>query len=241
MGMHSRRTGYAWLEFGRVADDGQAHYLTLGAGLSAVEGKSQVDCWYFIIEAALHAPRINQDLWLTSEQRVVLTKERLREILQGRGQVFETARSSSPRRGRAPVPPRPAAYDALMDTLIQLRQPQLSKKPRRGSPVRCAERGPAAAFSGSRQRRGRRDGPIGGGPPPAGGVPDACQGGGTVRAALSTLRRHAQPARGGPLRALHRRSTTTPAAPATRRRRCWRRRSWPRRAPRRLTRRPSWR
>ena len=38
-------------------------------------------------------PRINQDLWLTSEQRVVLTKERLRELLQGRGQVFETARS----------------------------------------------------------------------------------------------------------------------------------------------------
>ena len=43
------------------------------------------------------------------------------------------------------------------------------------------------------------------------------------------------------LYAPHRLSSTTPAAPATRRRRCWRRRSWPRRAPRRLTRRPSWR
>jgi uncharacterized protein (TIGR02680 family) len=133
MGTHSRRMGYAWLEFGRVADDGQAHYLTLGAGLSAVEGKSQVDCWYFIIEAALHAPRINQDLWLTSEQRVVLTKERLREILQGRGQVFETARSY-----RRAVDERlfhlgQQRYDALMDTLIQLRQPQLSKKPDEGA------------------------------------------------------------------------------------------------------------
>jgi uncharacterized protein (TIGR02680 family) len=133
MGTHPRRMGYAWLEFGRVADDGQAHYLTLGAGLSAAEGKPQVDCWYFVIEAAANAARVNQDLWLTSEQRVVLTKERLREALQGRGQVFETARSY-----RRAVDERlfhlgQQRYDALMDTLIQLRQPQLSKKPDEGA------------------------------------------------------------------------------------------------------------
>jgi uncharacterized protein (TIGR02680 family) len=133
MGTHPRRMGYAWLEFGRVADDGEPHYLTLGAGLSAAEGKPQVDCWYFIIEAASDAPRINQDLWLTSEQRVVLTKERLREALQGCGQVFETARSY-----RRAVDERlfhlgSQRYDALMDTLIQLRQPQLSKKPDEGA------------------------------------------------------------------------------------------------------------
>ena len=70
MGTHPRRMGYAWLELGRVADDGEAHYLTLGAGLSAAQGKPQADCWYFIIEAAADAPRINDHLWLTSEQRV---------------------------------------------------------------------------------------------------------------------------------------------------------------------------
>jgi uncharacterized protein (TIGR02680 family) len=133
MGTHPRRMGYAWLEFGRVADDGQAHYLTLGAGLSAAEGKPQVDCWYFIIEAAADAPRINQDLWLVSEQRVVLTKERLREALQSCGQTFETARSY-----RRAVDERlfhlgQQRYDALMDTLVQLRQPQLSKKPDEGA------------------------------------------------------------------------------------------------------------
>src|SRR5215813_4466494 len=133
MGTHPRRIGYAWLELGRVADDGVAHYLTLGAGLSAAEGKPQADCWYFIIEAAAHAVRINNDLWLTSEQRVVLTKERLREALGDRGQVFETARSY-----RRAVDERlfhlgQQRYDALMDTLIQLRQPQLSKKPDEGA------------------------------------------------------------------------------------------------------------
>ena len=133
MGTHPRRMGYAWLELGRVADDGEAHYLTLGAGLSAAEGKPQVDCWYFIIETAADAPRINDDLWLTSEQRVVLTKERLREALGDRGQVFETARSY-----RRAVDERlfhlgQQRYDALVDTLIQLRQPQLSKKPDEGA------------------------------------------------------------------------------------------------------------
>lgn len=129
MGTYPRRMGYAWLEFGRIADDGRAHYLTLGAGLSAVEARPQVDCWYFIIDAAADAPRINQDIWLTSGQRVVLTRDRLREALQGRGQVFDTARTY-----RRAVDERlfrlgSQRYDALMDTLIQLRQPQLSKKP----------------------------------------------------------------------------------------------------------------
>ena len=129
MGTYPRRMGYAWLEFGRIADDGRPHYLTLGAGLSAVEARPQVDCWYFIIDAAADAPRINQDIWLTSGQRVVLTRDRLREALQGRGQVFDTARTY-----RRAVDERlfrlgTQRYDALMDTLIQLRQPQLSKKP----------------------------------------------------------------------------------------------------------------
>jgi len=35
--------GYAWIEFGRVGEDGKAQYLTLGCGLSAVAARSQVD------------------------------------------------------------------------------------------------------------------------------------------------------------------------------------------------------
>lgn len=126
---YDRRMGYAWIEFGRVADDGAPRYLTLGAGLSAATGRPHVDSWFFVIEDADGAPRINQDIWLTTDQRVVLTKERLREALEGRGQVFETATSY-----RRAVDERlfrlgGKRYDALIETLIQLRQPQLSKKP----------------------------------------------------------------------------------------------------------------
>jgi hypothetical protein len=126
---YERRTGYTWIEFGRIADDGTPHYLTLGAGLSAAAARPGIDSWFFILEDAADGPRVGQDLWLTGPQRIVLTKERLREATLGRGQVFETADSY-----RRAVDERlfrlgTTRYAALMDTLIQLRQPQLSKKP----------------------------------------------------------------------------------------------------------------
>jgi uncharacterized protein (TIGR02680 family) len=124
-----RRIGYAWIEFGRLDDDGKPHYLSFGAGLSAVAARPQVESWFFVLEDNDNAPRINQDIWLISDQRLVLTKERLRDTIDGRGQVFDTATSY-----RRAVDERlfhlgVRRYDALMDTLIQLRQPQLSKKP----------------------------------------------------------------------------------------------------------------
>lgn len=132
LGTKDRRIGYTWIEFGRVAEDGTPHYLTLGAGLSAAAARPGVESWFFVLENS-DGPRLGQDLWLTSPQRTVLTKERLREALEGRGQVFETGESY-----RRAVDERlfhlgPARYAALMDTLIQLRQPQLSKKPDEGS------------------------------------------------------------------------------------------------------------
>ena len=130
IGSYERRIGYAWIEFGRLAEDGTPHYLTLGAGLSAAAARTQVDSWFFVLEGGGHAgPRIGQDLWLTNAQGVVLTRERLREAIEGQGQMFETATSY-----RRAVDERlfhlgQKRYDALMDTLIQLRQPQLSRNP----------------------------------------------------------------------------------------------------------------
>jgi uncharacterized protein (TIGR02680 family) len=133
MNSYPRRIGYTWVEFGRRLVDGSVRYLTLGAGLSAVDGKPQVDSWYFILDGgdSQAGVRIGQDLWLTSAQRVVLTRDRLRERIEdpGWGQVFEFSGQY-----RRAVDERlfhlgSKRYDALMDTLIQLRQPQLSKKP----------------------------------------------------------------------------------------------------------------
>lgn len=132
MGSYARRIGYSWIEFGRRDRDGSARYLTLGAGLSAVEGRTEVDNWFFLLEAddGTPGPRIGQDLWLTTADRQVLTRERLREAIAGRGQVFHGAHAAY----RRAVDERlfrlgARRYDALMDTLVQLRQPQLSKKP----------------------------------------------------------------------------------------------------------------
>ena len=131
LGSYPRRIGYSWIEFGRRERDGRMHYLTLGVGLSAVASRAQVDSWFFLMEGDGTGPdpRIGQDLWLTTAQRQVLTRERLREALGGRGQLFESAQGY-----RRAVDERlfhlgARRYDALMDTLIQLRQPQLSKKP----------------------------------------------------------------------------------------------------------------
>jgi uncharacterized protein (TIGR02680 family) len=133
MNSYQRRIGYAWIEFGRLQSNGRARYLTLGAGLLAVEGKPQVDPWFFVLEGDGEGqdPRIGQDLWLTSNQRVVLTQKQLRELVEGQG--FGTVFDNAPNYRRA-VDERlfhlgTKRYEALMDTLIQLRQPQLARKP----------------------------------------------------------------------------------------------------------------
>ena len=131
VGTYPRRIGYSWIEFGRRERDGRRRYLTLGVGLSAVDGRAQVESWFFIVEGdgTTVDPRIGEDLWLTTAERQVLTRERLRDALGGRGQLFENHQLY-----RRAVDERlfqlgTRRYDALMDTLIQLRQPQLSKKP----------------------------------------------------------------------------------------------------------------
>ncbi len=127
---YDRRTGYTWLELGRRAADGSKHFLTLGAGLMAVKGRPQVDSWFFLLDdPADGGVRIGRDFWLTSRQQVVLGRDRLREAIGNQGLVFETATAY-----RRAVDERlfvmgERRYDALMDTLIQLRHPQLSKKP----------------------------------------------------------------------------------------------------------------
>lgn len=113
MNSYDRRIGYTWIEFGRLAEDQQPVYLTLGAGLSAVATRPQVESWFFILEGEQGGPRIGRDVWLTNTQRVVLTRERLRDAIEGRGQVFDVPSSY-----RRAVDERlfhlgPKRYDAL--------------------------------------------------------------------------------------------------------------------------------
>jgi uncharacterized protein (TIGR02680 family) len=124
MGRHERRIGYCWIEFGRM-ENGRAEFLTLGCGMSAVAARAKVDDWFFLAEGRRHG----RDFWLMSRERAALTRERLADALIGFGQVFPTAKAY-----RRAVDERlfhlgETRYAALMDTLVQLRQPQLSKQP----------------------------------------------------------------------------------------------------------------
>ncbi|NJC23831.1 uncharacterized protein (TIGR02680 family) [Arthrobacter pigmenti] len=119
------RTGYSWVEFGRVDTDGTEHFTTLGIGLKAAAGRGIVKTWYFT------STRRIGDIRLLDGNRAVLSQERLREELTstGSGQVYPTQEAYRRAVDEAMFRLGEERYTALIDLLIQLRQPQLSKKP----------------------------------------------------------------------------------------------------------------
>lgn len=115
------RIGYVWLEFGRKEGEA-AQFLTIGAGLRARRASAEVEAWYF-----LTARRVDLDLALIDEQKVPLTRARLAEQLGKDEKLYE-----SPADYRAALNQRlfglpQEQYTALIDTLLQLRRPQLAK------------------------------------------------------------------------------------------------------------------
>lgn len=121
LGKHPDRLGYTWIEFGRRDNDGVEHFVTLGCGLSAAEGRGIIGKWFFITQQ-----RTGRDFALLTPQRVPLTKDRLADALGDRGRIYTTAGEY-----------RKAVDDALfqlgeryyplVNLLVQLRQPQLSR------------------------------------------------------------------------------------------------------------------
>ncbi|WP_395297112.1 TIGR02680 family protein [Kitasatospora hibisci] len=121
---NDERTGYTWLEFGRIGEDGTAQYRTIGCGLKAVKGRGIAKHWFFTT-----ALRVGPDLPLLSPTRVPYTRERLRDALQGHGLVHDTATEYRRAVDEQLFGLGQERYEALVALLIQLRQPQLSKKP----------------------------------------------------------------------------------------------------------------
>ena len=121
----SERTGYSWAEFGRLDADGTEHFTTLGVGLKAAAGRGIVKHWYFT------STRRIGDLRLLDDTRTVVSQERLRDELRstGTGQVHTTQDAYRRTVDEALFRLGEQRYAALVDLLIQLRQPQLSKKP----------------------------------------------------------------------------------------------------------------
>lgn len=132
---NDERLGYAWLEFGRRGDDG-ATFCTIGCGMKAVKGRGIAAHWFFVSDQ-----RVGEDLRLVDATGVALTAERLQDAIGARGSVHRRARDH-----RRAVDERlfglgELRYGALVDLLVKIRAPQLSRRP--------DERGLSAALTGA--------------------------------------------------------------------------------------------
>ena len=121
---NSERLGYTWLEFGRRADDGTVEFCTVGCGLKAVAGRGIARHWFFVT-----TQRVGEQLHLLPASRVPLTREKLREEIDGHGLVYDRAGDYRRAVDETLFGLGEHRYEALINLLIQLRQPQLSKKP----------------------------------------------------------------------------------------------------------------
>ena len=114
--------GYLWIEFGRQGEDG-FEYCTIGAGLRARRSNTNVDVWYFIT-----SQRIDHDLFTLGAGRVPLHKGQLSEAIGEAGRIYDKGsdyrREVNDRLFGMP----PEQYDTLIEALLQLRRPQLSKQ-----------------------------------------------------------------------------------------------------------------
>ncbi len=122
MGKHADRLGYTWIEFGRVDADGREHYLTLGCGVRAVSGRGIHGKWFFVTTR-----RVGNDLQLCSSQGNPLPKDSLIEAVGTEGQVFTTAADYRAEVNRRLFELQPERYEALIELLIELRRPKLSR------------------------------------------------------------------------------------------------------------------
>ncbi|MEW2080939.1 TIGR02680 family protein [Streptomyces sp. NPDC005283] len=122
---HPERLGYTWIEFGRLdGTTGEAHFRTLLCGLKAVAGRGIARHWFAVTDQ-----RIGAGLDLLDATGTALSRDRLAEAVGGHGLVYDTAKAYRRAVDEALFGLGERRYGALVDLLIQLRQPQLSKRP----------------------------------------------------------------------------------------------------------------
>ena len=117
------RTGYLYLEFKRQESD---TWLTVGMGIRARRGKP-LDKWYFSLS---DGRRVGKDFLLYKEigEKVTLSKKELENRIAGGGQVFDRQADYMEYVNRQIFGFETVEeYKELIDLLIQLRTPKLSK------------------------------------------------------------------------------------------------------------------
>ncbi len=126
---HPERLGYTWIEFGRIDEAGDARYTTLGCGLKAVAGRGIARHWFFVTDRRVGADLDDGGLRLLDSTGAAIGRDRLADALDGRGTVHDSARAYRRAVDEALFGLGEQRYAALIDLLVQLRQPQLSKRP----------------------------------------------------------------------------------------------------------------
>ncbi len=126
-GKHDDRLGYTWIEFGRIGESGDAEYTTLGCALRAVQGRGIAQQWFFIT-----SQRVGRDLFLENEAGQPLSRTKLEAVIGDKGRVFGSGKVEDDRREYRSAVDKALfglgdRYEALLNLLIQLRQPQLSR------------------------------------------------------------------------------------------------------------------
>ncbi|MFI3214478.1 MAG: TIGR02680 family protein [Eubacteriales bacterium] len=117
------RTGYLYMELKRKDSD---TYLTIGMGLRARKSKP-LNSWYFSIT---DGRRINKDfaLYRATDVKITLTQKELENRLGDGGKIFQTQQEYMEYVNRQVFGFESLdAYKEMIDLLIQLRTPKLSK------------------------------------------------------------------------------------------------------------------
>lgn len=117
------RTAYLYMEFKR--EDSET-YVTIGIGMRARRGKP-LDTWYFFLQ---DGRRVGKDFYLCRQEKekVPLTKQELKNRIGDGGQVIDSQKEYMARVNRMIFGfETDEAYKELVDLLIQLRTPKLSK------------------------------------------------------------------------------------------------------------------
>lgn len=125
------RTGYLYLEYKREHSE---QYLTTGIGLHARRGTSKVDFWGFILQ---NGQRINKDLFLYKTDKDPLTGDKVRVPLSRKeleNRIGQNGRVVTDQREYMTMVNQhifgfetTEKYQELMQLLIQLRSPKLSR------------------------------------------------------------------------------------------------------------------
>jgi len=127
---HADRTGYLWLEF---FHSGKNLYKTIGIGLRAKRGVSQLGFWGFLLD---DGRRVNKDfylydynLWLENKKKMPLNRKLLEEKISSGGQVVQEQAAYRDLVNKALFGFRESeSYKDLLKLMLEIRSPKLSKE-----------------------------------------------------------------------------------------------------------------